>query len=77
MSEKEEVVDIHFHEERREALRFRHRVGLMISLTTCVAFLSFVFILGWAVVVQERELHEGVVGDLFQGITEVLKIVFG
>lgn len=74
--EQQEEQSVCANEERREERIFKHRLGYIFATTGAVAFLSFVFILGWTVIVQEKELHEGAAGSLFQALGEVMKILF-
>lgn len=63
-------------EERRDERRFKHHLGYIFAITTAIAILSIVFIIGWTVIVQEKDLHEGAAGSLFQALVEVMKIIF-
>lgn len=62
-------------EGAREERQFRHRIGYMAMLTACTIALCVVFISGWSVIVQEKEIAESVIGTLFRSIGEVLKVI--
>lgn len=79
MSEEEKSsapCDLHYHEDRREERRFRHRVGYTLVLTACTMLLSVVFLTGWQVVVQGKDLSEGILGHLLQAIGQMVGLIF-
>lgn len=77
MEEKEiAVCAVEDQEHKREERRFRHRVGYALVLTSCVMLLSFMFLLGWSVVVQGKDLAEGPAGQLLQSVGTVLSLIF-
>lgn len=77
MSEKEvgESCPTQDVESAREERLFRHRIGYMAMLTVCTVTLCVVFIGGWSVIVQEKEIAESVIGTLFRSLGEVLKVI--
>lgn len=77
MSEKEkDATHVVCKEEAREERKFRHRIGYMAMVTACSMLLSFVFIIGWSVIVQGKDLAEGPVGSLLENTGHVLKLIF-
>lgn len=75
--EKEASVDLaEDQEHRREERRFRHRVGYAFALTSCVMLLSFMFLVGWSVIVQGKDLASGPAGQLLSSVSQVIGLIF-
>lgn len=77
MSEKEvgESCTVQDVEGVREERQFRHRIGYMAMLTVCTVALCVVFIGGWSVMVQEKEIAESAIGTIFSALGEILKVL--
>ena len=75
--EKEASIDlVEAQEHRREERRFRHRIGYAFVLTSCVMLLSFMFLVGWSVVVQGKDLADGPAAQLLSSVSQVLGLIY-